>query len=91
MNADPQLMRKTIMVPGVETPRDEKRERHDLIHIPFAPWCEICVRSQSRGTPHPHLLAPMDDRETPLVCMDLGRWTRKVRPRARRPRHLRRR
>ncbi len=72
MIADPQLMRKPVMEPGVETPTDEERERHECIHLPSAPWCEICVRSKSHGTPRPHFLAPMHDREAPSACLDFG-------------------
>ncbi len=62
-------MRKPVIVPGVQAPTGDEREKLEFPQMPLAPWCEICVRSKSRGTPRSCLLAPMDDRETPLTCM----------------------
>lgn len=40
--------------PSVQTPADEKPEdrleieRHEATHLPFASWCEVCVKTKSR-------------------------------------------
>eukprot|EP00971_Amphidinium_carterae_P169426 3356714-Amphidinium_carterae.2 len=38
---------------GVAAPQEPyaaERELHNLTHIAFRSWCEICVRSKARGT-----------------------------------------
>ena len=40
-------------VKAPEEPTPEQRERHNLTHIPFEPWCDDCVRGRSPDDPHP--------------------------------------
>eukprot|EP00971_Amphidinium_carterae_P348665 6490618-Amphidinium_carterae.2 len=41
-----------INVAAPQEPSAAERELHNLTHIPFRSWCEICVRSKARGTYH---------------------------------------
>ena len=43
-----------------------------MLHIPYPAWCEVCVRSKARGSPHTAALNEDTVRETPLVSMDFG-------------------
>ena len=40
-------------VKAPEEPTPEQRDRHYLTHIPFAPWCDECVRGRAADDPHP--------------------------------------
>jgi hypothetical protein len=40
-------------VKAPEEPTPEQRERHNLTHIPFAPWCDDCARGRCPDDPHP--------------------------------------
>ena len=33
-------------------PTYEERERHNKTHIPFRPWCPICVEAKGKEDPH---------------------------------------
>merc|ERR1712197_159663 len=36
--------------PGQPTP--EERARHELLRVPFRPWCEHCVEGKAADDPH---------------------------------------
>eukprot|EP00971_Amphidinium_carterae_P249390 4950400-Amphidinium_carterae.2 len=36
-----------ITVPAPQEPSAAERELHNLTHMPFRSWCEICVKSRS--------------------------------------------
>ena len=49
-------------LPGVE-----EQIRHRVAHLPYAPWCEICIKAKGRNRPHFRL----PQREgLPIVQMD---------------------
>ena len=33
-------------------PSPEERDRHNLMHVPFQPWCGLCQRGKARDLPH---------------------------------------
>ena len=39
-------------VPAPKEPSPEEREWHNLLHVPFAPWCDICVRARGHDDAH---------------------------------------
>ena len=41
---------KSIVTPVL--PDLATRRQHELVHLPFAAWCEICVRTKSHDDPH---------------------------------------
>ena len=52
---------RTFQVP--REPTRAERERHALTHLPFQPWCELCVRGQGRERGH----CAVDASGTPIV------------------------
>ncbi|CAE8645307.1 unnamed protein product [Polarella glacialis] len=53
-----------IKVPKEPTPAE--RERHNLLHLDMAPWCETCVAAKGREAHHVRDKDP-EDPTTPLV------------------------
>ena len=50
-------------------PTSEERERHYKTHVPFRPWCSVCVEAQ--GIEDPHYCAQHGrEHEIPLVAID---------------------
>ena len=45
-------------------PTPEERERHDATHLPYRPWCPICVEARATEDPHYKLIA--EEREQGL-------------------------
>eukprot|EP00971_Amphidinium_carterae_P215230 4271614-Amphidinium_carterae.4 len=41
-----------ISVAPSQEPSTTKRELHNLTHIPFRSWCDVCVRAKARVTYH---------------------------------------
>ena len=33
-------------------PSEKEVARHNLTHVPFRPWCEVCVRGAANASPH---------------------------------------
>ncbi|CAE8683062.1 unnamed protein product [Polarella glacialis] len=56
-----------IKVPKEPTPAE--RERHNLLHLDMAPWCETCVAAKGREAHHVRDKDP-EDPTTPLVQID---------------------
>ena len=48
-DADAPKLKTRIAVPK---PSLKIRKEHEVTHIPYAPWCETCIRG--RGIDHPH-------------------------------------
>ena len=63
---------RAVRDPGLPTP--EERARHELLHVPFRPWCEHCVKGKAADDPHPQR-APSEsggDDGVPKVSIDYG-------------------
>ncbi|CAE8645088.1 unnamed protein product [Polarella glacialis] len=56
-----------IKVPKEPTPAE--RERHNLLHLDMAPWCETCVAAKGREAHHVRDKDP-EDPTAPLVQID---------------------
>ena len=39
-------------LPGPREPSKEEIEKHNLLHDPAMPWCDICIQSKSRDDFH---------------------------------------
>ena len=75
INRDPESARIPVDLPVPAPPSEVERELHNLTHLPFASWCEICLRSRTRDNPHRKM--PKEEEATrvagptlPLVSMD---------------------
>ena len=52
INRDPESARIPADLPVPTQPSEVERELHNLTHLPFASWCEVCLRSRTRDNPH---------------------------------------
>ena len=43
---------KAKRVPNPSDPTPAERERHYASHLPYRPWCPICVKAKAREDPH---------------------------------------
>ena len=75
INRDPESARIPADLPAPTQPSEVERELHNLTHLPFASWCEVCLRSRTRDNPHRTM--PKEEEATrlagptlPLVSMD---------------------
>ena len=75
INRDPESARVPGDLPVPSPPTEVQRELHNLTHLPFASWCEVCLRSRTRDNPHRSM--PKEEEATrvagptlPLVSMD---------------------
>ena len=41
-------------------PGQEEVRRHELTHLPYAPWCEACIKGRGREAAHRRRAAPDD-------------------------------
>ena len=51
-------MRPAIGQPVPTEPTEEQRAQHNLVHYPYAAWCELCVANHPRQDghePQPHV------------------------------------
>ena len=67
METRSRLPEATSAILTASRPTPEEREKHELTHAPFKPWCDICVAARSKEEPHKKII----EREgPPLVEMD---------------------
>ena len=53
------------------TPTKAEREEHDVSHVPYRPWCRVCV--MGRGLERRHMTQGSDrDDDRPRVFADYG-------------------
>ena len=43
---------KAKRVPNAADPTRAEREGHFAIHLPYRPWCKVCVAAKAREDPH---------------------------------------
>ena len=49
-------------------PTQAMRDQHNLLHVPSAPWCEICIAAKGKDEPHGQI-SPCTD-ILPLIEFD---------------------
>ena len=59
-------------VQTAERPSEEEVQRHNLTHIPYAAWCESCVKSKGRPERHERNEGRIGDRELPRISFDFA-------------------
>ena len=57
-----------IEVPAPSEPTSDERRRHGLTHLPYQPWCNVCVRA--RGRENRHESRPPNQPGTPVIQCD---------------------
>ena len=56
------------MTPVPHEPSEFEKQKHNLTHIPFQPWCTSCVKAQAE--PHKRTRRIIEDRELPGIQCD---------------------
>ena len=58
------------MTPVPHEPSEFGKEKHNLTHIPFQPWCTSCVKGKAQSEPHKRTERIIEDSELPVIQCD---------------------
>ena len=58
------------MTPVPHEPSEFEKQKHNLTHIPFQPWCTSCVKGKAQTEPHKRTERIIEDSELPLIQCD---------------------
>ena len=62
-----------VHVPIPRQPSQQERELHELVHLPYQPWCDVCVSCKSRAdAQRPLDLSEEERRTSPSIQLDYG-------------------
>ena len=73
---DPMDDDRVLVEPGTEMtlvphePYEFEKQKHNLIHIPFQPWCTSCVKGKAQAEPHKRTERIIEDSELPVIQCD---------------------
>ncbi len=72
MKADPTAVPHVKVARDPGSPSKEEVNQHNCTHMPFRPWCEVCVESRGREDPHfqKRKKNPGEARDKPTVGLD---------------------
>ena len=51
-------------------PSEFEKQKHNLTHIPFQPWCTSCVKGKAQADPHKRTERIIEDSELPVIQCD---------------------
>ena len=51
-------------------PSEFEKQKHNLTHIPFQPWCTSCVKGKAQAEPHKRTERIIEDRELSVIQCD---------------------
>ena len=60
----------TEMTPVPREPSEFEKQKHNLTHIPFQPWCTSCVKGKAQADPHKRTERIIEDSELPVIQCD---------------------
>ena len=60
----------TEMTPVPREPSEFEKQKHNLTHIPFQPWCTSCVKGKEQAEPHKRIERITEDSELPVIQCD---------------------
>ena len=60
----------TGMTPVPREPSEFEKQKHNLTHIPFQPWCTSCVKGKAQADPHKRTERIIEDSELPVIQCD---------------------
>ena len=69
-----QQFQQPAEMPVPPVPTKEEWTEHQITHIPFKPWCDICVKNAAMNNPHK---MSHHSRNTAMFCMDYMYMTKK--------------
>ena len=58
------------MTPVPREPSEFEKQKHNLTHIPFQPWCTSCVKGKAQAEPHRRTERIIEDSELPVIQCD---------------------
>ena len=58
------------MTPVPHEPSELEKQKHNLTHIPFQPWCTSCVKGKAQAEPHKRTERIIEDSELHVVQCD---------------------
>ena len=58
------------MTPVPHDPSEFEKQKHNLTHIPFQPWCTSCVKRKAQAEPHKRTERIIEDSELPMIQCD---------------------
>ena len=58
------------MTPVPHEPSEFEKQKHNLTHIPFQPWCTSCVKGKAQAKPHKRTERIIEDSELPVIHCD---------------------
>ena len=58
------------MTPVPHEPSEFEKQKHNLTHIPFQPWCTSCVKGKAQAEPHKRTECIIEDSELPVIQCD---------------------
>ena len=64
------LESRAEMTPVPHEPSEFEKQKHNLTHIPFQPWCTSCVKSKAQAEPHTRTERIIEDSELPVIQCD---------------------
>ena len=60
----------TEMTPVPREPSEFEKQKHNLTHIPFQPWCTSYVKGKAQAEPHKRTERIIEDSELPVIQCD---------------------
>ena len=60
----------TEMTPVPREPSEFEKQKHNLTHIPFQPWCTSCVKGKAQAEPHKRTERIIEHSELPVIQCD---------------------
>ena len=57
---------------ALRKPNQRQVDEHNVTHLPFAPWCEICIQTRAADHPHRRNRGGADVESMPKVYFDYG-------------------
>ena len=60
----------TEMTPVPHEPSEFEKQKHNLTHIPFQPWCTSCVKGKAQAEPHKRTERIIEESELPVIQCD---------------------
>ena len=70
MQGDQDNQAREVPLPPVPSPAEQ--HRHSMTHVPYAPWCKICV--QARGRENKHFSRPRDEPGEDVEKLPVVMW-----------------
>ena len=70
---DPMDDDRILVESGTEmtlVPHEFEKQKHNLTHIPFQPWCTSCVKGKAQAEPHKRTERIIEDSELPVIQCD---------------------